>query len=114
MAYNEHLADRIRKVFREKRVLYEEKKMMGGLCFMVAGKMCVGVEKNMLMARIDPDIYSQALRKKGCREMDFTGRPLKGFVFIEPAGIDMDSDLEYWLQLSLDYNPRAKASKRKA
>ena len=80
---------------------------------MVNGKMCVGVEKDMLMARIDPDIYSKALKKKGCREMDFTGRPMKGFIYVEPEGIDMDSDLEYWLQLSLDYNPKAKASKKK-
>lgn len=113
MAYDEHLADRIKKVFREKKVLFEEKKMMGGLCFMVDGKMCVGVDKDKLMARIDPGIYPKALKKRGCREMDFTGRPMKGFVFVEPEGIDMDADLEYWVQLSLEYNPKAKASKKK-
>jgi hypothetical protein len=113
MAYNDHLAERVKKVLKEKHIHFEEKKMMGGLCFMVREKMCVGVEKDMLMARIGPDIYEKALKKKGCREMDFTGRPLKGFVFIDPTGIDMDKDLEYWIQLCLDYNPKAKSSKKK-
>jgi len=113
MAYNEHLAARVEKVLKEKRVRFEEKKMMGGLCFMVNDKMCVGIEKDMLMARIDPAIYERALKKKGCHEMDFTGRPMKSFVFIDPIGIDMDKDLEYWIQLSLDYNPKAKSSKKR-
>jgi len=65
------------------------------------------------MARINPNIYANALSKKGCKEMDFTGRPMKGYVFIEPEGIDMDDDLEYWVQLCLDFNPLAKSSKKK-
>ena len=69
MAYNELLADRIRKVFIYKEVSFDEKKMMGGLTFMVNDKMCVGVSKDDLMARIDPEKYSEALEKKGCREM---------------------------------------------
>ena len=87
--------------------------MMGGLCYMVDDKMCVGVVKDRLMARIDPDIYDEALSKPGCREMDFTGRPMKGFVFVEPVGIDMDEDLDYWVELCLDFNPRAQSSKKK-
>lgn len=113
MAYNEFLADRIRSAFRNKRVRFEEKKMMGGLCFLVNGKMCIGVEKEKLMARIGPDVYKQVLNKKGCREMDFTGRPMKGFVFIEPEGTDSDKDLEFWVNLSLDYNPKARSSRKK-
>ena len=113
MAYNEFLADRIRTVLRDKKVSVDEKKMMGGLCFMVDDKMCVSVEKDKLMARIGPDIYDKALTKKGCREMDFTGRAMKGFAFVESEGIDMDKELEYWVQLCLDYNPKAKSSKRK-
>ena len=77
MAYNELLADRIRKVFIDEEVSFDEKKMMGGLTFMVNDKMCVGVSKDDLMARIDPEKYSEALEKKSCREMDFTGRPMK-------------------------------------
>lgn len=113
MAYNEFLADRIRRIFNEKRTPFEEKKMMGGLCFLVDGKMCAGVVEDMLMGRIDHTIYEEALTRKGCRKMDFTGRPMKGYVFVEPEGIDTDRDLENWVQLCLDFNPRAKASKKK-
>ena len=113
MAYDEYLADRIRTVLNEKKVSFEEKKMMGGLCYLVDDKMCLGVVKSNLMARIDPDIYDQAMTKTGCREMDFTGRPMKGFVFVEPEGIDMDEDLDYWVELCLDFNPKAKSSKKK-
>ena len=113
MAYNEHLADRIRRIFSESHVSFEEKKMMGGLCFMVDDKMCVGVNKEDLMARIDPEAYEEALGKKGSREMDFTGRPMTGSVFVEPTGTDIDNDLEYWIKLAVEYNPKAKSSKKK-
>ena len=79
---------------------------------MVDNKMCVGVVKSRLMARIDPEIYGEVLSRSGCREMDLTGKPMKGFVFIEPEGIDMDNDLNYWIQLCLDFNPKAKSSKK--
>lgn len=113
MAYDEFLADRLRRVLKEKAVPYEEKNMMGGLCFMVDDKMCVGIVEDELMARIDPDIYSDALKKKGCKEMNFTGRPMKGFVFVEPEGIDTEEDLEYWVGLCLEFNPKAKSSRKK-
>jgi TfoX/Sxy family transcriptional regulator of competence genes len=113
MAYDEQLAERIRRGFLKARVPFEEKRMMGGLCFMVKGKMCVGVEKNRLMARIDPAIYDASLQRKGCLPMDFTGRPLRGFVFVEAPGLTTDDDLNAWLKLAVDFNPKAKASKRK-
>jgi len=113
MAYDEYLADRIKSVLTEKKVNFEEKKMMGGLTFMVNDKMCVGIVKDDLMARIDPELYQEVLKKKGCKEMNFTGRPMKGYVFIEPEGIDSEEELEYWVQLCLDFNPFAKSSKKK-
>lgn len=113
MAYNELLAERIRIALLKKRAQSVEKKMMGGLCFMVDNKMCVGVVKDNLMVRIDPEIYEAALTKRGCREMDFTGRPMKGFAFVEPEGIMFDKDLDYWIKLCLDFNPKAKSSKKK-
>jgi len=113
MAYNEHLAERTRRIFAEKKVPYSEKKMMGGLCFMVDEKMCAGIVKDELMARIHPGLYEKALKKKGCKEMNFTGKPMKGYVFIDADGTDMDADLEYWLQLCIDFNPLAKSSKKK-
>lgn len=113
MAYDEFLADRIRQYLQEENTVFEEKKMMGGLCFMVAGKMLAGVTNDSLMARIGPDAWSSALERKGCREMNFTGRSMKGFVFVDPEGLATDQDLAHWLRLCLDYNPIAKASRKK-
>ena len=113
MAYDEHLADRIRLSLKNKQVQYIEKKMMGGLCFMVDDKMCVGVVKNDLMTRIDPDHYETLLQLPGAKPMDFTGRVMKGFVMVEPTGIDMDDDLNQWVQHCIDFNPKAKSSKKK-
>ena len=112
MAYDEHLGERISEVLKEKRVKYEAKNMMGGLCFMINDKMAVGVIKDSLMARIDPAIYESSLKTKGCRPMDFTGKIMKGFVRVDPIGIDSDKDLEYWIQVCLDFNPQAKSSKK--
>ena len=112
MAYDEKLAGRVRELLSSKRNV-AEKKMMGGLTFMVNNKMCVGILKDVLMARIDPEVYESAPERKGSREMDFTGRPMKGFVFIGPEGTKSKKDLEYWLNLALDFNKQAKASKKK-
>ena len=114
MAYDEQLAERVRSGFGKARVRFEEKRMMGGLCFMVDGKMCVGVEKDRLMARIDPAAYESALQRKGCVPMDFTGRPMRGFVFVNPEGLATDAELNEWLKLALEFNPKAKASKSTA
>lgn len=113
MAYNEFLADRVSQFFTEKSIPFEARKMMGGLCFMIDGKMCVGVNRDEIMARVDPDIYEELLKKVGCREMNFTGRPMKGFVFLTGEATDLDTDLYSWLQLALDFNPKAKASKKR-
>jgi TfoX/Sxy family transcriptional regulator of competence genes len=114
MAYDDQLAKRVRDMFKQRNVTFEEKHMMGGLCFLVDGKMCVGVEQERLMARIDPDIYEPALKRKGCVPMDFTGRPMRGFVFVNAEGYSTRHDLASWLDLALDFNPRAKSSKQRA
>jgi TfoX/Sxy family transcriptional regulator of competence genes len=114
MAYDEYLADRIRHKFKELDIPFGEKKMMGGICFLVDDKMCVGIVKEKMMARIDPGRTEEVFKKKGCREMDFTHRPMKGFIFVEPEGIDKDQDLEYFIRLALEYNPIAKSSKKKS
>ncbi len=95
MAYNEHLADRISRFFIAQKVNFFEKKLFGGLCFMVNNKMCVGIIKDKLMARIGEDKYSEAINKIGCKEMTFTGRPMKGYVYINAEAVDLDVDLEY-------------------
>ena len=107
MAYDEHLAERIRAGFTNARTRFEAKRMMGGLCFMVNGKMCVGVDKSRLMARIDPDGYERALRRKGCVPMDFTGRPMRGFVFVNPEGLSSDAELDSWLKLALELDRKS-------
>jgi len=112
MPYSEELDFRIQKILEKKNILFEAKKMMGGICYLVDGKMLSGIVKDKLMARIDPCIYEDALSKKGCAEMDFTGRSMKGYVFVEEEGIESDLDLCNWLQLCLDYNPNVKASKK--
>jgi len=113
MAYDELLAERIEQILKERRVPFVEKKMMGGLSFMVDNKMCIGIIKNDLMARIDPDKQEEYLLEEYCREMDFTGRPMKGFVNVAPEGVDLDSELERWVDRCLEFNPKAKSSKKK-
>lgn len=113
MAYDEFLEERITRILVQKKAQFEAKKMMGGLCYLVDDKMCVGIVKDHLMARVGPDSYEGSLDKPGCKPMDFTGRPMKGFVFVGDEGIAGEDDLEYWIQLSLDFNPLAKSSKKK-
>jgi len=118
MAYDEFLAERVRRVLNERKTSFEEKKMMGGLCFMVDQKMCVGINTDRttglprFMGRIGEAVYNESLKKEGCSEFNITGKAMKGFVFVSAEGIDMQKDLEYWIQLCLDYNPFAKKSKR--
>ena len=113
MPYNEFLGDRIRLILESKSVTFFEKKMFGGLCFLVEEKMCVGVVKDEIMARIGVDSYQEALQKSGCNEMNFTGRPMKGYVFLNNDATDLEVDLECWIQVALDSNPLAKASKKR-
>ena len=113
MAYSEQLAERLRGYFAGKDVVFEEKKMMGGLCFMVDGKMCVGVTNDDLMVRLDPEIYNDVLEKEGARPMDFTGRPMKGFIFVEESALSGKRALGDWVDLALEFNPRAKSSKKR-
>lgn len=90
----------------------EEKRMFGGLCFMVNGKMCIGVEKDRLMVRLDPSRYDEVMEKDGCRPMDFTGKVMKGFVFVDIRVLNTKRKLEYWINLALEYNKIAKPSKK--
>ena len=112
MAYDTFLSDRVRWVLESKKVPFTEKKMFGGIAYMVDDKMCIGINKEKLMARIDPVFYDEALTKKGCVPMNFTGRAMKGFVFVNPEGIEEDHLLEYWIDKCLEYNPKAKSSRK--
>lgn len=112
MAYNEKLADRIRESLIDVKKV-NEKFMFGGVCFMVNDKMCVGVVKDEMMCRIDPKMNAIVLEKEGCRPMDFTGKPMKGYVFISEEGMKTKKAFEYWIGLCLEFNSKAKASKKK-
>ena len=114
MAYNEKLADRTREIIAVTHKKVEEKKMFGGLCFMVNDKMCVGVEKDRLMIRIDPARYDEVIEKEGCAPMDFTGKVMKGFVFVNENVLATKKQLDYWIQLALEYNKTAKSSRKPA
>lgn len=113
MAYNKKLADRTREIISLTHKNVEEKRMFGGLCFMVNDKMCVGVEQERLMVRLDPDRYDEAMENEGCKPMDFTGKVMKGYVFVDIDVLDTKKKLDYWVQFALEFNSKAKASKRK-
>lgn len=113
MAYDEKLAGRVREALSEVKKV-EEKQMMGGLTFMVNGKMCIGIVKEEMMCRIDPAIHDEAIERQGCRTMDFTKKPMKGFVFVDATGMKSKKDFDYWISQSLDFNKKAKASKKKS
>jgi hypothetical protein len=112
MAYNEELALRIEKILKKKKISFGVLKMFGGICYTVDEKMCIGIANDDLMARVGPDNYESSLKKKGARKMDFTGKPMVGYVFVNPKGIEKDSELTDWVNLCLEYNPLAKSSKR--
>ena len=80
---------------------------------MVNDKMCVGVESERMMLRIDPARYDEVLEKEGCKPMDFTGRIMKGYVFVDIEVLNTKRKLAYWINLALDFNAIAKASKKK-
>jgi TfoX/Sxy family transcriptional regulator of competence genes len=102
VAYDEGLADRVREVLAP-RAEVSERKMFGGVAFMVGGNMAVGVLAEELMVRLDPADAEQALTEPDTRPMDFTGKPMKGMLFVEPAGIEADADLAAWVEAGADH-----------
>ncbi|MCW8956814.1 MAG: TfoX/Sxy family protein [Gammaproteobacteria bacterium] len=102
MAYDQGLAQRVRKFFVEQGNVVE-KKMFGGLAFMLSGHMCCGVVSDKLMARVGVEQYADALGKDYVKPMDFTGKPLKGFVYVEATGIESDADLKFWLNACVQF-----------
>jgi len=96
MAFDPDLACRVKKALKGVRGVREQP-MFGGLCFMVGGHMCCGVERNRLVVRVGPEQYEAALRKPHARPMDFTGRPLRGFVYVSAQGCRTDAALRAWV-----------------
>lgn len=102
MAYDEGLAERLRDAFTTRTDVIE-KKMFGGIAFMVSGHMCCGVTGDDLMVRVGPEQHADALLLPHARPMDFTGRAMKGFVYVEPNGLDSDENLEAWVNRGLNF-----------
>jgi TfoX/Sxy family transcriptional regulator of competence genes len=99
MAYDLGLADRIRVVLGRSRD-FSERKMFGGLCFLVNGHMCCGIVKSDLMLRLTPETAMAALREPHTRPMDFTGKPIKSMIYVDAAGINSDPSLERWVRMA--------------
>ena len=102
MAYDEALAGRLHEALAE-RTDVSERKMFGGLAMMVAGNMAVGIIGDELMVRVGPDTYEDTLDQPHARVMDFTGRPMKGFVLVASEGIAADPDLRAWVSRGVAY-----------
>ncbi len=102
MAYDETLAQRLRIALADEEKIVE-KKMFGGIAFMVRGHMTVGIVKDELLVRVGPETHAKALAKPFARVMDFTGKPMKGFIYVEAPGIDTAAKLKAWVKMGLDF-----------
>jgi len=114
MPFDEILAQRLRNIFRNKDNI-EEKKMFGGLCFMKSNHMCCGIVGDKLVVRVGPDNYQHCLRRQYAREMDFTGKAMKGMVYVDAKGLLSDTVLSGWIKIATDFVetlPAKKPAKR--
>jgi len=102
LAYDEKLAERVRALLSAHPAV-TERKMFGGIAFMVGGSMCCGVVGDDLMVRTGPDKYAEALSRPHARPMDFTGRPMKGMLYVGALGCRSDSDLEQWVRTGAEF-----------
>ncbi len=114
MAYNTKLADRVREYLADiPKLKIEEKKMFRGLTFMVNGKMCVSVSNDNLMCRFDPILQEEVAEKNGFQTMIMKGREFKGYCYVSQDGYKTKKDFDYWVKLCLDFNAKAKSSKKR-
>jgi TfoX/Sxy family transcriptional regulator of competence genes len=111
MAYNEKLAKKVRVALLGIRNV-QEKKMFGGIAFMVNDKMCVGVDKDDLMLRCEPEQTEELLAKKGVRIFNLTGKAMKGWLLIGPEATSSKEGLDYWINIAIESNRSVKASKK--
>lgn len=118
MAFNETSLNRIGELLLEKQIDFSEKKMFSGVCIMVNNKMCCGTHidkktnEDLLLCRIGEEEYEKALEHADCIPMEFTGKPMKGYVYVTENGFNTKQKLSYWLELCLKFNPLAKSSKK--
>ena len=113
MAYDETLAARVRTLLKGKRTIVE-KKMFGGLAYMSQGKMFAGILNEDLVVRVGPEGNGTALKEPHTRPMDFTGRPMKGYIYVSPDGVKTPAHLRKWLMRGLSFVASLPPTKRKA
>lgn len=113
MSYDETLAARVRAVLGARPDVVE-KRMFGGLCFMVNGKMCCGLTSTDFMVRVGPEAYEMAVARKHARPMDFTGKPLVGMVYVAPDGLRTRAELSRWVALGVTFVLTNAASKKRS
>jgi TfoX/Sxy family transcriptional regulator of competence genes len=112
MAYNEKIADRIRTALSGTKKLVE-KKMFGGIAFMANEKMCLGVDKDDIMLRCEPEMTDELLSKKGVRPFDLTGKPMKGWLLVSADATSNKKDFDFWVKTAVEANKKATASAKK-
>lgn len=112
MAYNEQLADRVRALLYDQENV-TEKEMFSGICFMVNDKMCICVSGSELLCRIGEEKVLEELEKGNCRNMMSNGRMMKDYTYVEDIAFDNPAKLKYWVGLCLEFNPKARSSKKK-
>ena len=103
MAFSEQIADRLREMFYKNEIEITERHMFGGIAFMYKGKMCCGVVKDEMMVRVVNEKMESVLEQPYVREMDFTKRPMKGFVFVEVPALKTDTAMKYWIELGIEH-----------
>ncbi len=113
MAYTDNLVDLAREIISATHNNVVEKKMFGGLCFMVNDKMCVGVRTERFMFRLSPDIFDEVVEKEGCEPMVMRGKVMRNFVYVDVTALNTKKKLSWWINLALEYNKIAKPSKKK-
>lgn len=105
--------ERIADILTAKGIAYEQKRMFGGLCFMVDDKMLIGTYQGGVMARVDPEEAEKLVSRPGASHMIHGGRPMPGFMMLENTSYETDADLSFWVEKCLEYNPRVKPSAKK-
>jgi TfoX/Sxy family transcriptional regulator of competence genes len=111
MAANEHLLKKLREAFKDVSNI-EERKMFSGIAFMVNNKLCVSVGKDRIMCRIAPGLHDELIQNPGCTTVVMKGKEYKGYIWINESVLTTKKQINYWVHLALDFNPKAKASKK--
>lgn len=113
MPYNENLATKIENILFEKGITFEAKKMFGGYGCMVQDKMCIGIIGDQLMVRVLDEHYESLLEENGVSPMNFTGKTMKGFLFIAPEVFQTPKQLDKWLQFGLEFAEKGVVKSKK-